>query len=119
MQTNDKARHQRLDELFADEPHLSPTMKARRLHEKLEAAQAANRPAPPVVPPLPDFSVGTQTVSLARAAEILRSGAGCFDRNDATTLRLLQFRRTTLAQWLADAPELCRASPAERGERTL
>lgn len=31
-------RRRKLDELFADEPYLSPTMKARSLHQKLEQA---------------------------------------------------------------------------------
>jgi hypothetical protein len=33
-------KRKRLDELFADEPFLSPTMKARRLHEKLSQQSA-------------------------------------------------------------------------------
>lgn len=33
---NEDVKKRRLDELFADEPYLSATMKARRLHEKLE-----------------------------------------------------------------------------------
>jgi hypothetical protein len=37
-------RRRRLDELFADEPFLSPTMKARRLLEKLNEQSADNAP---------------------------------------------------------------------------
>ena len=69
------ARNKRLDELFADEPHLSPTMKARRLHEKLDAAQANKTDRVPVAP-LPDAAQPkTQAMSLQRAAEILRASA--------------------------------------------
>ena len=101
------ARNKRLDELFADEPHLSPTMKARRLHEKLEAAQASPAGWVPAVPPLPDFVAEPkpQTVSLAQAAEILRAGVGWTAPNDTTVARLFRFRDTTLTQWLAEALE--------------
>ena len=34
-----ESRKRKLDDLFADEPFLSPTMKARRLHEKLQELQ--------------------------------------------------------------------------------
>ena len=36
---NGDAKKRKLDELFADEPYLSPTMKARLLHEKLQQAE--------------------------------------------------------------------------------
>ena len=108
------ARMKRLDELFADEPHLSPTMKARRLHEKMDANAAGKAQKAPVVPPLPP-TFGTQTVSLARAAEILRHSAEWTAPPDAETMRLFRFRETVLTQWLADAPELRRESQTGGG----
>ena len=113
------ARNKRLDELFADEPHLSPTMKARRLHEKLAAAQGNSADWVPVVPPLPDTTaLKAQTVSLGEAAEILRAGADGTAPTDATMARLFRFRDTTLTRWLADAPEL-RPSGRAGGRNTV
>ena len=37
LEPSQDERRRRIDELFADEPFLSATMKAKRLHEKLEA----------------------------------------------------------------------------------
>lgn len=37
--SNPDSRRRRLDDLFGDEPFLSPTMKARRLHEKLHTPE--------------------------------------------------------------------------------
>ena len=113
------ARNKRLDELFADEPHLSPTMKARRLHEKLEAAQANNAGWVPVVPPLPPPDAAepkTQAMSLQRAAEILRTSADWTATTDVEIARLFRFRDTALTQWLAAAPEL-RREPSAGGGR--
>src|SRR5437016_3668498 len=39
-----EARRRRLDALFADEPFLSPTMKARRLYEKLHELPGGETP---------------------------------------------------------------------------
>src|SRR5690242_1164317 len=47
QQTLDEKRKQQLEALFADEPFLSPTMKARRLHEKLRELQAAETASAP------------------------------------------------------------------------
>jgi hypothetical protein len=41
-ESDDLQRRRKLDELFADEPFLSPTMKARRLHEKIQGYQEQN-----------------------------------------------------------------------------
>ena len=41
-EADDLQRRRKVDELFADEPFLSPTMKARRLHEKIEGYQEQN-----------------------------------------------------------------------------
>ena len=115
------ARMKRLDELFADEPHLSPTMKARRLHEKLDADAAGKTRGIPIVPPLPklEAGIGTQTVSLTRATEILRNSAAWTAPTDAETARLFRFRETVLLQWLADAPELRRESQTSGGRNSL
>ena len=93
----------RLDDLFADEPYLSPTMKARRLHEKLQEIQNAARRAemlpeerPHYAAPLPDAS-DAMRVSLSQAALYLR--AGLVQRPD-TPVHLLRFREQTLRQWL-------------------
>jgi hypothetical protein len=37
-----ETRRRKLDDLFGDDPYLSPTMKARRLHEKLETPEAVS-----------------------------------------------------------------------------
>lgn len=113
------ARNKRLDELFAEEPHLSPTMKARRLHEKLETAQKAG--CPPIVPPLPGTEkiFAPQRVSLKRAAEILRNSADWTAPTDLEMGRLFRFRAATLTRWLADAPELRRSPTKEGGRKSL
>ena len=115
------ARNKRLDELFADEPHLSPTMMARRLHEKLEAAQAENSGWIPIVPPLPDAGAEpkAQTVSLTQAAEILRASADWTAPADAAMARLFRFRDTALTRWLAAVPELRRESRTSAGRAEL
>lgn len=66
-------RRRRLDELFADQPFLSPTMKARRLHEKLyeQSAEDASRQASPETQGLPSEAY-------------VRSVADCFDRLERT-----------------------------------
>lgn len=44
-QNDRESKRRKLDELFADEPFLSPTMRARRLHEKLQQLQDGDRAA--------------------------------------------------------------------------
>ena len=100
----EEARRLRLEEIFAEEPHLSPTMKAQRLHEKMQGAKGEVRFLP-VVPPLPQN--GAAKMSLREAGERLRTGAdwNALTHNAANT-RLFRFRDTTLRQWLTDAPEI-------------
>ncbi|HZP84211.1 MAG TPA: hypothetical protein VFB21_21395 [Chthonomonadaceae bacterium] len=100
-------RPMRLDDLFADEPYLSPTMKARRLHEKLQEIQNAARRAEMLpeertlyAPPLPDTPSAAR-VSLSQAALYLRAGLAL--RPD-TPASLLRFREQTLRQWLDNTP---------------
>ena len=50
--TESDARRRRLEELFEDQPFLSPTMKASRLHEREQPGGATmNRQWPDLVPP--------------------------------------------------------------------
>jgi hypothetical protein len=39
---NSETRRRKLDDIFGDDPYLSPTMKARRLHEKLELPETVS-----------------------------------------------------------------------------
>lgn len=119
-QTSDEiGRSRHLEALFADEPYLSPTMKARQMHEKL-LEQRASEGAPinsPVTPSLrietrePVRSAGPATtpvrktsgvpkMSFDEARAILR-GHGTpdpygFDPTDP----LSYFRTQILSQWL-------------------
>ena len=43
--TDDEVRARHLEALFADEPFLSPTMKARRIHDKMQEMRAAESSA--------------------------------------------------------------------------
>jgi hypothetical protein len=119
-------KQRKLDELFADEPFLSPTMKASRLHEKLqemetrgEAAQGLPTEAFVAArPPGPARSEGennsaalllpaNEMVGLVDAADYLRasfavrrawSAQGRISPGCAA--RLHKFHEGTLVQWL-------------------
>jgi hypothetical protein len=118
-------KRRRLDELFADEPFLSPTMKARRLHEKLNeqagdfpelgASQAAQglpaeayvRSVPEKRDPVDPAAANPQeavapAVSLIDAAIFLRSGGHQAPRTVGAAARenLARFRHTHLAMWV-------------------
>lgn len=129
-----ETRRRRLDDLFADEPYLSTTMKARRLHEKLQELRAREQA---VQEPSTDASLrerssylesegsdaaslleassqapgagerlqGTERVSLARAADYLRAGVGPGQLEPPYAARLLHFREQVLMKWLEGAPE--------------
>jgi hypothetical protein len=120
-------KRRRLDELFADEPFLSPTMKARRLHEKLDeqagdfpdlgASQAAQglpaeayvrsvseRPEPAPLPVAPSGitpDAGAPAVSLIDAAIFLRSHGQQAPRTVGSAARenLIRFRDMQLLTW--------------------
>ena len=119
-------RKRRIDELFADEPFLSPTMKAKRLHEKLEGEPApfdgalkgrsgvaltdgwSDRRDPPLVPALQDQPAET-FISLKDARNYLRvetdgrksaEGVGAVEAHSASLLRTLKDR--VLTGWIRD-----------------
>jgi|SRR5579871_236598 len=123
-----EARRRRLDDLFADEPYLSTTMKARRLHEKLQELRAREQAVqePPAEAHLLDRSSAdaeadylletsgqtsgerlqvTERVSLNGAAEYLRAGVGPGQPEPPYAARLLHFREQVLMKWLECAPE--------------
>src|SRR2546430_17477557 len=81
MENNDKAydpepRRLKLDELFGDEPFLSPTMKARRLHEKLQEDQSSGFPTEVVIKKKP-LSYG------ARYADSLSADPALYEAESA------------------------------------
>ena len=125
-----ETRRRRLDDLFADEPYLSTTMKARRLHEKLQELRAREQavqepptdaslrerspyseaedsgPAGPRQAPGADGRTqAAERVSLARAAEYLRVGTSPGQMEPPYAARLLHFREQVLMKWLEGAPE--------------
>lgn len=113
---DEEERRRRLDALFADEPFLSPTMRARRLQEKQPAAtKVAEAPAAVEKPvaETPAFvreaapwkenivsspESDSPTLRLADAVTRLRSAASSDDR-------LRRFREEILTEWLKSAPK--------------
>ena len=128
-------RRRRLDDLFADEPYLSTTMKARRLHEKLQelrAQESTGRGAPTetltrdrsafdqtasnvltteairrqsLAWQAPAAPVDPNRLTLARAAAYLRAGDQTDEDEPAYAPRLQRFRAEVLTEWLEAAPE--------------
>jgi hypothetical protein len=100
-------RRRKLDELFADEPFLSPTMKARRLHEKLNGAPPASE-VPTVAyvrDPATIAPVGPGgTISLAEAAAYFRSNGEMGRVNESQALRLRRLQDNILNVWLLGLP---------------
>ncbi len=123
-------RRRRVEALFADEPYLSPTMRARRLNEQLPRTEvdwtappappappkaAAQRPAlrvEPSTPPLPEPPPASpeERISLvdARARfKWLRSGAAGFAAlpghpQAREAARLQHFKAKTLDRWIRE-----------------
>ena len=119
-------RKRRIDELFADEPFLSATMKAKRLHEKLEAGpvsfdvptQSASGVAlakgwpdrlEAPVREVPIEAPKVNPLSLKRAREFLRietqdgdpgEGAEALERQNEILLRNL--KDGVLSKWIQD-----------------
>jgi len=116
-----------LDELFADEPFLSATMKARRLHEKMQELEEQEEGAAQGMPfqafvrevsPAPALSSNgfshaaaaappreEEMIRLHEAADYLRAGSERSRVSPACAERLLHFRDETLVKWLESVPE--------------
>ncbi len=111
-------RRRKLDDLFADEPFLSPTMKARRLHEKLlelqnrEDINAQGLPSSAYVgemPPMmsrsemvePVAAVSQGFIGLSAARKLFRqySGGNRADRGD----KLGRLKDSVLDPWIERA----------------
>jgi hypothetical protein len=137
-------KRRKLDELFADEPYLSTTMKARRLHEKLQEFEARDHTALPVqafvsIPPAlaereiverqviearPAYVPEKARLSFAQAAELLRESPsqlraralqGLMDAETAD--RLIRLREQVLMQWMAEGlPRSADGEPPIRRE---
>jgi hypothetical protein len=118
---DDAGRKRHLEALFADEPFLSPTMKARRMHEKLHEARERDNgertslmfgPEAGRAPALleePDFlradrlSGPAQRLTLAEAAARLRRPVDDWGNPGASPDSLSQFRFQVLSQWVQRA----------------
>jgi hypothetical protein len=127
-------RRKKLDDLFVDEPFLSPTMKAHRLHQKLDhlppppgvasgpskEARPAEVPIRPAdVRPAPTLSFSSAAVpqdapaesppesgplSLVEAARYIRWGSIGSRWELPDAERLQHFRDQVLRAWLRGAP---------------
>ncbi len=127
-------RQRKLDELFSDEPFLSPTMKAHRLYQKIDQMQAQQAAAPPAVsrdarlPDVPAWPPETRTVgavspqaapampivaaaspapkllSLFEAAAYIRKDSAESRRGVPDPERLLRFRQQVLLAWVRNVP---------------
>lgn len=104
----DDVRRKRLDELFADEPHLSPTMKARRLHEKLNGFDAqTDLPARAFVPdtrPIPAQNTLLQPLSWQTCEAYFHGRYEASLMDEETARRLHEWGRGTLREWLRRLP---------------
>ena len=120
---DDAGRKRHLEALFADEPFLSPTMKARRMHEKLHEAKeresfSGDRTGlmfgpeagrGPALLEEPDFlradrlAGPTQRLTLTEAAARLRRPADDWGNPGASSDTLSQFRFQVLSQWVQRA----------------
>jgi hypothetical protein len=91
-----ETRRRKLDDLFSDEPFLSPTMKARRLHEKIGGLPPASEPmqAGSAIPSgekrlsalIPDAEEGEQPGLRLLRAESPRMGVEAAIRQELDTL---------------------------------
>lgn len=119
-------RSRRLDDLFADDPHLSVTMKARLLHQKLREQEERNSREAQGLPteafvsslpvtnaaPLvddeesgPAFAAPVQPIDLNKAAGFLRAGCPPGRLPMDVAARLMRFREERLNRWLLDLPD--------------
>src|SRR5262245_5473010 len=118
---NGDSRQRQLEALFADEPFLSPTMKARRLHEKLQELRAEEPVATERTPKRtresnlpfwnedeeapaflrPERKPGSEArMSFAEATAYLRRSAASSADLISPPDRLSHFRTQVLPQWL-------------------
>ena len=130
---DDAGRKRHLEALFADEPFLSPTMKARRMHEKMYEMRAreshsgdrpygvALAPRPPYASTLldePDFVrsdhalTAAKRMSFVEAAARLRRLADNDNYTQSPSDSIGQFRTQLLAQWVQ------RVGPRETSQGT-
>ncbi|HSV73739.1 MAG TPA: hypothetical protein VLH79_08270 [Chthonomonadales bacterium] len=116
-------RKRRLEELFADAPHLSPTMKARLLSQKLgDEVSTSESPGLPDAALIADMSVASTRVERADGGPAISSGAHADLRAAAGFLRagcppgrldpkvasrLIRFRADVLQEWLRLLPPRC------------
>jgi len=96
---SDAARRRRLDELFADEPYLSPTMKARRLTTADEDAQA-----PPSVSILAKISEDDILRRLTAARHQCLDSGCVTDEDDPLWIAPLSLMRDPIAPQAEGAP---------------
>jgi hypothetical protein len=138
---DDAGRKRHLEALFADEPFLSPTMKARRMHEKLyemralesEFGDCASATSITVDSPYnlsireePAFmrhgglSEDGPRFTFAEAAELLRTHDESDRRGLALSEPIDHFRKHVLEQWVrkVDRRETDSRTEAEPGRET-
>jgi hypothetical protein len=128
---DDHKRKLQLDALFADEPFLSPTMKARRLHEKLQELRAAETETAIVAPEKSGasdrlFWIEEQEAAASSPSEPKPEEETPVNFADATAClrgpyatspsnRLYHFRMEVLTQWMRHVPLRETGSHTEAG----
>ena len=130
QQSLDEKRKQQLAALFADEPFLSPTMKARRLHEKLKEMQAgeSTTTAEVSLPSDRQFWIEGKKETVTQRSEQHLEDEGRMSFADATAYlrspystmpshRLHHFRMQVLTQWLRQVPLRETGSHSKNGKR--
>jgi hypothetical protein len=120
------AKRRRLDELFADMPHLSTTMKARLLHERLNAREPHDQTDTPELPNeayvrdvgargariTPESAKGikptpadSEPMSLQEAARLLQNPMLSKFADPWTKERLHALREQVLSSWSIPLPD--------------
>ena len=120
---DDDGRKRHLDSLFADEPFLSPTMKARSMHDKLRAMRSSEMDGGGRVssgPLVPDWlrpaatredatsaraerpSAGSAGISFAEATSRLRQPAPQAHGETRGSDPISRFRAEVLSQWVRE-----------------
>lgn len=116
-QSQNGNKRRKLDELFADEPYLSATMKANRLHEKLKMLEEQERAAQgmPTEAYVVDRNLSSERLAPHDEAVQTNSATVIFQQAkryysegsvqglDQTQIHELDSaRKTTIAEWLAN-----------------